>query len=125
MVTRRSFLKYTGGTALTLFAFNKLGIAEAIAQIPGGDLDPLLVPKFQTPLLVHTTTNDEDVNVLEVEHLIEALKAAGKKFEYRIYQDAPGGHAFNRLDTPLARESRREIYAFLAKYLKPTVTSTQ
>jgi dipeptidyl aminopeptidase/acylaminoacyl peptidase len=38
--------------------------------------------KLQTPLLIHTNTNDEDVNVLEVEHLIKALKAAGKQFEY-------------------------------------------
>lgn len=37
--------------------------------------------KLQTPLLIHTNTNDEDVNVLEVEHLIQALKAAGKKFD--------------------------------------------
>src|SRR5688572_19031993 len=51
MVTRRSFLKYTGGS-LTLFAFSKLGIAEAIAQIPGGSLHPEAVLKFQTPLLV-------------------------------------------------------------------------
>jgi dipeptidyl aminopeptidase/acylaminoacyl peptidase len=76
------------------------------------------VQKLETPLLVHTNTSDEDVNVMEVEHLIEALKAAGKKFEYKIYQDAPGGHSFNRLDTALARESRREIYAFLAKHLR-------
>ncbi len=76
------------------------------------------VTKLETPLLVHTNTNDEDVNVMEVEHLIEALRAAGKKFEHKIYQDAPGGHAFNRIDTPLARESRKEIYAFLAKYLR-------
>lgn len=75
--------------------------------------------KLQTPLLIHTNTNDEDVNVLEVEHLIRALKAEGKKFEYKIYQSAPGGHAFNRLDTKLARESRAEIYKFLAQYLKP------
>jgi dipeptidyl aminopeptidase/acylaminoacyl peptidase len=75
--------------------------------------------KLATPLLIHTTTNDEDVNVLEVERLIAALKAAGKKFEYKIYQDAPGGHAFNRLDTKLARESRQEIYNFLAQHLKP------
>ena len=74
--------------------------------------------KLATPLLVHTNTNDEDVNVMEVEHLIAELKAAGKKFEYKIYTDAPGGHAFNRIDTALARESRKEIYAFLAKYLK-------
>jgi dipeptidyl aminopeptidase/acylaminoacyl peptidase len=75
--------------------------------------------KLQTPLLIHTTTNDEDVNVLEVERLIAALKAAGKTFEHKIYHDAPGGHAFNRLDTQLARESRREIWNFLGKILKP------
>jgi dipeptidyl aminopeptidase/acylaminoacyl peptidase len=75
--------------------------------------------KLQTPLLIHTTTNDEDVNVLEVEHLIKALKAAGKKFEYKIYENAPGGHAFNRIDTKLAKESRVEIWRFLAQYLNP------
>ena len=75
--------------------------------------------KLKTPLLIHTTTNDEDVNVFEVEHLIKSLKAEGKQFEYKIYEAAPGAHIFNRLDTPLAKESRREIYSFLAKYLKP------
>ena len=42
MITRRAFLKYTaGGTMLTLFGFDKLtGISKAIAQIPGGTLDP-------------------------------------------------------------------------------------
>ncbi len=72
-----------------------------------------------TPLLIHTNTNDEDVNVLEVEHLIDALKAAGKKFEYKIYENAPGGHTFNRLDTKLAKDSRKEVYRFLAGYLHP------
>jgi dipeptidyl aminopeptidase/acylaminoacyl peptidase len=75
--------------------------------------------KLQTPLLVHTTTNDEDVNVLEVEHLIKALKAADRKFEHKVYKDAPGGHEFNRIDTKMARESRAEVYRFLAKYLRP------
>lgn len=75
--------------------------------------------ELETPLLIHSNTNDEDVNVLEVEHLIQALKAEGKKFEYKIYQNAPGGHYFNRLDTKLAKDSRREIYHFLAGYLKP------
>ena len=36
MITQRTFWKYTGGTA----------------QIPGGTLDPNLIPKFQTPLLI-------------------------------------------------------------------------
>jgi dipeptidyl aminopeptidase/acylaminoacyl peptidase len=75
--------------------------------------------KLQTPLLIHSTTNDEDVNVLEVEHLIQALKAAGKNFESKIYTNAPGGHQFNRLDTRLAKDSRAEIYRFLARHLSP------
>jgi dipeptidyl aminopeptidase/acylaminoacyl peptidase len=74
--------------------------------------------KLKTPLLIHTNTNDDDVNVMEVEHLIAALKAAGKKFEYKIYQDAPGSHHFNRIDTKAARQSRQEIYDFLARHLK-------
>lgn len=74
--------------------------------------------KLQTPLLIHTNTNDNDVHVLEVEHLIAQLKAADKKFQYKIYKDVPGGHSFNRMDTPVAHESRREVYAFLARYLK-------
>ncbi len=73
-----------------------------------------------TPLLIHTTTNDEDVNVLEVERLIEALKAAGTQgFASQIYDNAPGGHQFNRLDTPLARTSRRKAWRFLAPHLLP------
>lgn len=73
-----------------------------------------------TPLLIHTNTNDGDVNVLEVERLIQALQAEGKQgFEFKIYQDAPGGHSFNRLDTQLAKESRREIWRFLAPHLRP------
>ena len=75
--------------------------------------------KLQTPLLIHTNTNDDDVYVLEVEHLIEALKAEGKKFEYEIFKDAPGGHSFDRIDTRMAKEIRLKIYRFLAGYLNP------
>lgn len=77
------------------------------------------VEKLRTPLLIHTNTNDDDVNVLEVQHLIEALKAAGKKFDYEIFKDAPGGHSFDRIDTKLAKETRMKIYKFLVGYLKP------
>ena len=75
--------------------------------------------ELKIPLRIHTNTNDEDVRYVEVQHLIEALKAAGKQFEYKVFQDAPGGHSMDRLDTPLAREGRREIYRFLARYLHP------
>ncbi|HEX5942832.1 MAG TPA: multicopper oxidase [Anaerolineales bacterium] len=52
MITRRTFLKYTGATALTWYAVNRFGVLKAIAQIPGGTLDPSAVPKFDTPLLI-------------------------------------------------------------------------
>lgn len=75
--------------------------------------------KLETPLLIHTNTNDDDVNVLEVEHLIKSLKAEGKDFEYEIFQDIPGGHSFDRIDTRHARETRMKIYDFLGGYLSP------
>lgn len=75
--------------------------------------------KLQTPLLIHTNTNDEDVNVLEVEHLIKSLKAEGKKFEYEIFKDVPGGHSFDRMDHKVGREIRIKIYKFLDRYLNP------
>jgi len=75
--------------------------------------------KLDTPLLIHGNTNDEDVNVIEIERFVTALKAAGKKFEYKIYDNAPGGHEFGRLDTKIAKESRHDVYKFLAQYLQP------
>jgi len=75
--------------------------------------------KLRTPLLIHGASNDEDVNLIEIERLLDALKAAGKTFEHKIYTNPPGAHEFNRIDTRLARESRAEIYKFLAQFLKP------
>lgn len=77
--------------------------------------------KLRTPLLIHTNTIDDDVNVLEVEHLIQALKAENKKFEYEIFKGVEGGHSFDRIDTPIAKEIRLKIYKFLAGYLDPPV----
>lgn len=73
-----------------------------------------------TPLLIHTNTNDEDVNVLEVEHLIKSLKATGKQnFSYKIFENMPGGHSFDRMDYRDARKIRLDIYNFLNAQLKP------
>jgi dipeptidyl aminopeptidase/acylaminoacyl peptidase len=79
------------------------------------------VSKLKTPLLIHSSTNDDDVNVIEVEHLIQALRAEGKKFEYEIFKDAPGGHSFDRIDIKNARQIRLKIYKFIAEYLHPPV----
>jgi len=76
------------------------------------------VDKLTIPLRIHTNIHDEDVNYIEVEHLIQALKAAEKDFEYEV-SDVPGGHSFDRLDTPEAWQYRAMIYTFLARHLDP------
>jgi len=88
-------------------------LAEYKRRSPAWNVD-----KLTRPVRIHGNRSDEDVNVIEVEHLIQALKAAGKPFEAEIY-DLPGGHSFDRLDTPEAWRVRREIYRFLARYLRP------
>ena len=51
-ITRRAFLKYSGGTTLTLFVAGTVGLPRAVAAVPGGSLDPRAIPKFRTPLLI-------------------------------------------------------------------------
>jgi dipeptidyl aminopeptidase/acylaminoacyl peptidase len=75
------------------------------------------VQKLKIPLLVTSSTNDRDVNVVEVEQLIAHLKAAGKSFESHIEKDAPGGHSWDRIDTTFARRARQRMYEFLEKHL--------
>jgi len=77
--------------------------------------------QLQTPALIFTNRGDEDVNVLEVEHLIKSLKAEDKSFDYEIF-DIAGGHSFDRLDTREAQEIRLRIYRFLAQHLQPART---
>lgn len=84
------------------------------------DVSPLNhVDEIQTPLLIHSTTGDKTAPVqLHAERLIDALKARGKTFEYKIYDRAPGGHVYSRGDSPDSRDSADRIFAFLAKHLK-------
>ncbi len=75
--------------------------------------------KLETPLLIHTNTIDADVRSYEVENLINRLKALDKDFEYEIFEEIPGGHSFDRMDTRHARETRLKIYNFIGQYLNP------
>ncbi|HEY6746130.1 MAG TPA: hypothetical protein VI357_10475, partial [Mycobacteriales bacterium] len=53
MLTRRSFLKITGSSTIALYVATQMGwMEQALAEIPGGTLDPAGVPKFVTPLLI-------------------------------------------------------------------------
>jgi len=78
--------------------------------------------KLQTPLLIHTNTNDEDVRIVEVKMLIDTLKSLNKDFQYEVFEELPGGHSFDRQDTKLAVSIRLKIYKFIEKYLQPTRT---
>jgi spore coat protein A, manganese oxidase len=53
MLSRRSFFKLTGASTIGWYAATRFGwVQRALAQIPGGTLDPTTVPKYQTPLLI-------------------------------------------------------------------------
>jgi dipeptidyl aminopeptidase/acylaminoacyl peptidase len=76
--------------------------------------------KLQTPTMITTNTNDDDVHYSEAMTLINALKANNNKhFEYKVYQDIPGGHSFDRIDNKQSREIRLLTWAFLTKHLNP------
>jgi spore coat protein A len=53
-LSRRTFIKAVGGAGagFVLFTYLPGGGTRALAQIPGGNLDPVAVPKYQTPMLI-------------------------------------------------------------------------
>jgi dipeptidyl aminopeptidase/acylaminoacyl peptidase len=85
------------------------------------------VDKLQVPLLVHVATNDTDVNFVEDQQMIDALRARKPHLaETKIYVDPPvgyagGGHTFSRRvnidtlqreDTPEQIDSWNRTWAF-------------
>jgi len=52
MLTRRSFIRVTGASTLSLFFTDRLGVTRQLfARVPG-TIDPGTVPKFATPMLI-------------------------------------------------------------------------
>jgi dipeptidyl aminopeptidase/acylaminoacyl peptidase len=87
------------------------------------------VDRLQVPMLVHLATNDDDVNFVEAEMLVHALKVKKPELtETRIYVDPPGGHGFSRqvdpetleaIWTPEMRDTWNRTWAFLEWHLRP------
>lgn len=75
---------------------------------------------LKRPLLIHTNTNDNDVYVEEVLLMIDSLKTHKKSFQYKVFDNSPGGHGFDRIDTKEATDIRFTIYKFLEQYLNPS-----
>ena len=76
--------------------------------------------KTNTPVLVISTTGDKtNVYQLNNKRMVEGLKAYGKVFEEKLYDNAPGGHMFLFADTEEARDSLKRTFDWFAKYLTP------
>jgi len=97
---------------------------EYIARSPVYQVD-----RIQDPVLVHLATNDRDVNFVECEMLVHALRVKKPELaETKIYVDPPGGHSFSRrVDretlqmelTPEMRDSWNRTWTFLEWNLRP------
>lgn len=85
------------------------------------------VDKLNVPLLVHVATNDTDVDFVEDQQMVDALRSRKPHLaETKIYVDPPpgsagGGHTFNRrtdpqtlqrLDTPEQVDSWNRVWTF-------------
>jgi dipeptidyl aminopeptidase/acylaminoacyl peptidase len=87
------------------------------------------VDRINVPVLVHLATNDTDVDFVEAEMLVHALRVKKPELaETKIYIDPPGGHGFSRRvhpetlernDTPEQRDSWNRTWAFLEWNLRP------
>jgi dipeptidyl aminopeptidase/acylaminoacyl peptidase len=92
------------------------------------------VDKLQTPLLVHVATNDEDVNFVEDQQIVDALRSRKPDLaETKVYVDpAPWGgsvgHAFSRrvdpqtlarVDSPAQIDSWNRTWVFFEWNLRP------
>lgn len=87
------------------------------------------VDRLDVPALVHVATNDEDVDFVESEMLINALRVKKPGLaETVVYRDPPGGHMFSRLvdplalerrDTPEQRDSWNRTWSFFEWHLRP------
>lgn len=96
------------------------------------------VDKLRVPLLVHVATNDTDVDFVEDQQIVDALRARKPDLaETMIYVDpAPGpssgGHTFSRRvdpktlerdDSPAQVDSWNRTWAFFERHLRPSAGS--
>jgi dipeptidyl aminopeptidase/acylaminoacyl peptidase len=98
------------------------------------------VDKLKVPLLVHVATNDTDVNFVEDQQIIDALRSRKPDLaETKIYVDPPpgaagGGHTFSRrtdlktlqrMDTPEQRDSWNRTWTFFEWNLRPYIDKSR
>ena len=77
------------------------------------------VDDIQVPLLILTTTSDHHVEIAaHAGRLADVMKAHGKTYEYKVYDNAAGGHIFSYGDSPQSRAAFADVFEFFDKYVK-------
>ena len=98
------------------------------------------VDKLRVPLLVHVATNDLDVDYVEDQQIVDALRSRKPDLtETKVYVDPPtwgqsGGHSFSRrvdpktlqrVDSPEQIDSWNRTWTFFECYLRPYQDNSQ
>jgi len=85
MITRRDFLKVTGGSTVAWYVATQTGwIQRAVAAIPGGTLDPGAIPRFVTPLLIPPVMPRAGVITRPGGQSIDSYEISMKQFSQQI-----------------------------------------
>ncbi len=88
MLTRRDFLKITGGSTIVWYAATEFGwVQRAVAAIPGRTLDPGSIDKFVTPLLIPPVMPRADVLTQRGGKPIDVYEISMKQFSQQILPD--------------------------------------
>ena len=85
-LTRRTFVSWVGGASAGFYLFGRLPGTTgpvALAQIPGGTLDPTVVDKFVTPLLIPPVMPRADT-IVRRGQTIDYYVISMKQFEQQI-----------------------------------------
>jgi spore coat protein A len=84
--SRRTFVAWVGGAGAGFYLFGwvpGLNAPAALAQVPGGSLDPSTVPKYQTPLLIPPVMPKADTIVRRGE-TVDYYEISMKQFAQQI-----------------------------------------
>ena len=85
-LSRRTFVAWVGGASAGFYLFGRLpGMSApvALAAIPGGSLDPLSVPKYETPLLIPPVMPKADT-VVRRGQTVDYYEISMKQFSQQI-----------------------------------------
>ena len=85
-LSRRTFIKAAGaaGAGFVLYAVLPGGTTIALADIPGGTLEPASVPKFQTPLLVPPVMPRADTITVRGGKNVDSYEISMRQFPQQI-----------------------------------------